>query len=115
MQVCFGHEGREAAIEALFTAVFAAAEGAAEGALIGGLATRLMASTPKGDLFIYTALDAGEPVGCIAFSRLFFAGRDRNVLVLGPVAVRTDRQRSGIGQRLISHGLAGLRHRGAPC
>jgi predicted N-acetyltransferase YhbS len=46
------------------------------------------------------------------FSRLIYTGYKRTVFVLGPVAVATDRQNQGIGQRLISHGIEVLRQEG---
>jgi GNAT superfamily N-acetyltransferase len=50
--------------------------------------------------------------GAILFSRLIYTGDTRSVFVLGPVAVATHRQNQGIGQRLISHGIAVLRQEG---
>ena len=54
----------------------------------------------------------GEVVGHVAFSSALVGG-DSGWLALGPVAVRPDRQREGIGARLIEAGLAQLRG-GAP-
>ena len=106
------YKGRAAAIADLFTATFTASESSSEGALIGDLARRLMAETPTQDLRVFTAWNGDELVGAILFSRLTYDGDNRTVFVLGPVAVATDRQRQGIGQRLISHGLEGLQQEG---
>jgi predicted N-acetyltransferase YhbS len=107
-----GFQGRERAIVDLFIATFAASEGAEEGALIGDLARNLLRRTPDDDLFVFTAEEAGEVVGAIVFSRLTYAQDERTVFLLAPVAVATDRQRTGIGRRLIAHGLAALRREG---
>jgi len=112
MEVSTEYEAHAAAIGALFTSTFTASEGADEGALIGQLASRLMAETPARDVRVFTAWDRGDLVGAILFSRLIYTGDRRTVFVLGPVAVATDRQNQGIGQRLISHGIAMLRKEG---
>lgn len=113
MRLDAGFAGREREIAALVGASFAALEGAAEGALIGDLALRLMTGTPAGDLHVFTAAEEGRLLGAIFFSRLRYDADPRSVFVLGPVAVATARQRQGIGQRLIAHGLAALRAAGA--
>lgn len=51
------------------------------------------------------AEEDGEIVGHAAFSPITIDGRSIGWFGLGPVAVRPDRQRQGIGDRLISHGL----------
>src|ERR687897_374193 len=45
----------------------------------------------------------GEVVGCVALSRAWLDARERlvDVLVLSPLAVAPDRQRQGIGGRLL--------------
>jgi putative acetyltransferase len=56
----------------------------------------------------------GRVVGHILFSRMWIetpAGRI-SAVALAPVAVRPDRQREGIGSRLIEHGLELLREHG---
>jgi len=112
MDLPAGTQGREREIVDLFRAVFTASEGAAEGALIGDIARNLLDGTPGEDLFVFTAAEDGAIVGAIIFSRLSYEGDGRDVFVLGPVAVATDRQGQGIGQRLIAHGLAALRAAG---
>ena len=105
-------QGREEDIIALFTATFTASEGTEEGALIGALARNLLIGTAEKDLFVFTAEEDDTMIGSIVFSRLTYEGDDRTVFVLGPVAVATDRQGKGIGQGLLNHGLASLRHAG---
>lgn len=93
-----------AAIENLFVSVFTKSEGEQEGALIGNLAKALMASTDRRDLYGFVAVDGGQIVGAIFFSRLTFE-QDMDVFILAPVAVRTEYQGMGIGQALIGFGL----------
>ncbi len=96
----------------LFTSTFTASEGADEGRLIGTLVRNLIATTPDKDLFVFTAWEDGALAGGIAFSRLTYPQDDREIFLLGPVAVAPDRQKQGIGQKLLTHGLNELRKRG---
>jgi predicted N-acetyltransferase YhbS len=112
MELLIGHQGREAAIIDLFAATFTASEGEEEGALIGELAQNLLSGTAAQDLFVFAAEEDGAIIGGIVFSRLTYEQEKRTVFVLAPVAVATDRQRRGIGQRLLTHGLASLRSAG---
>jgi predicted N-acetyltransferase YhbS len=100
------------AIADLFTATFTASEGAEEGALVGALTRRLIAETPTDDLRVFTAWEDDALLGGIFFTRLTYEGDPRRVFVLAPVAVATDRQGAGLGQRLIAHGLDALRQQG---
>ena len=54
------------------------------------------------------AEDGGEIVGHAAFSPVALDGKSTGWFGLGPVAVRPDRQRQGIGDALISEGLGQL-------
>lgn len=101
----------ESAIVQLFRSVFADSEGETEGELIGKLAADLFETTNERDLFNYVADADGRVVGSVFFSRLDF-GTDIEAFILAPVAVSSDRQREGIGQALINHGLAELTDRG---
>ncbi len=56
---------------------------------------------------------AGDVVGHIAFSRVLVNGTDAGWYGLGPVAVRKNRQRQGIGAALIREGVTRLRAIGA--
>ncbi len=106
------HNAEDAnAIVHLFASVFATFEGATEGALIGKLAADLFETTDDRDLFNYVAVDADCVVASIFFTRLEF-DNNRHAFILAPVAVRSDRQREGIGQALIGHGLSALKDRG---
>lgn len=112
MEFSIDHAAHADAIAALFEASFSASEGAAEGALIADLVRRLMTQTPAGDLRVFTAWQETTLLGGIFFTRLAFAGDPRRIFLLAPVAVAPDQQGRGVGQRLISHGLAGLRTEG---
>jgi putative acetyltransferase len=59
------------------------------------------------------AVHAGEIVGHIAFSRVLIDGQDLGWVALGPVSVRPDRQRAGVGAALIRDGLDNIRSLGA--
>ncbi|MCF8017684.1 MAG: N-acetyltransferase [Chromatiaceae bacterium] len=105
-------QGRDEAIIELFRATFTASEGAEEGALIGDLVHNLLASTAQQDRFVFIAEEDGAIIGGILSSRLTYEQDQRTVFVLAPVAVATDQQGKGIGQRLLNHGLAALRSAG---
>jgi putative acetyltransferase len=112
MDFCSGYVTREQAIFELFTATFSASEGAGEGQAIGDLVRNLMKTTPSKDLLVRSAYDDQVFLGCLFLSRLTFAQDDRRVFILSPVAVKTDRQKNGIGQKLIAYGLDDLRQKG---
>lgn len=112
MQFSSTYRNHAAVIGAVFESAFTASEGEKEGALVGALARRLMAETPDPDIRVFTAWDSGALTGSIIFSRLFHAGDDRAVFIMGPVAVASDRQGEGIGQGLIAHGIDALRREG---
>lgn len=96
-------------VEQLFLEVFSKAEGAAEGQLIADLVHQLIATTTPSDLLGFVTQQQDKLVAGIFFTPLRFDGSARNVMLLSPVAVRTDYQRQGIGQALIKHGIAELR------
>ncbi|NEX15815.1 MAG: GNAT family N-acetyltransferase [Halochromatium sp.] len=112
MQFSTNTQDREKAIIELFRATFTASEGAEEGALIGDLVKNLLASTAEQDRFVFIAEEKGAIIGGILFSRLTYEQDERTVFVLAPVAVATDQQGKGIGQRLLHQGLAALRSAG---
>ncbi len=68
----------------------------------------------SGDLTLgLVAERVGDVVGHIAFSPVTIDGHHDGWFGLGPISVRTDLQRQGIGKALVSAGLAALRARGA--
>ena len=54
------------------------------------------------------AVDEREIVGCVAFSPVTVASANGGWYGLGPVSVRPDRQRRGVGQSLIRAGIGQL-------
>ena len=98
-------------IERLFTDTFSDSEGESEGAIVGGLAGDLMRGTAEADLYGFVARDDAEIVGSILFSRMWFE-REINAYILAPVATRTDHQRQGVVQKLITFGLSALKEDG---
>ncbi|WP_171207341.1 MULTISPECIES: GNAT family N-acetyltransferase [unclassified Ruegeria] len=109
MEFSTGHKDHQAEIVAFFASVFSASEGPGEGALIGEFVTDLLATTPAEDVLVCTAHDEHALVGCLCWSRMRFAEDTRMVFILSPVAVHSERQREGIGQRLIGFGLDQMR------
>ncbi|WP_101065332.1 GNAT family N-acetyltransferase [Roseovarius salinarum] len=109
MRVSTDDQADAGAIVGLFEETFAASEGAEEGALIGQLAKALLETTSPDDLFVVSAWEKGSLVASLLFTRLDFAADERTVFLLGPVAVRPDRQGMGIGQALLRQGLEALR------
>ncbi len=111
MEFSTGFKGREQEILGLFDATFAKSEGEEAGALIGNLVGNLLGGSEQ-DLFIFTAIETGAIVAAVVASRLTYDHDDRTVFVLGPVAVASEYQRQGIGQRLLTHCLTELRNAG---
>lgn len=98
-------------IEELFVSTFTDSEGQSEGETVGGLAGELIRSTVGTDLCGFVARDDEDLVGSIIFSRMWFE-REIDAFILAPVATRTDYQRQGVGQKLISFGLNVLKEDG---
>lgn len=94
-------------IQSLFTKVFTDSEGQTEGLLIGNLASELITETDEQDLYGFVAVDNGKIIACIFFSRLTFES-SICAFILSPVAVHTDYQGKGIGQKLINYGIKRL-------
>lgn len=68
----------------------------------------------SGDLTLSLVADEdGEIVGHVAFSPVTIDGVHAGWFGLGPISVRADRQRQGIGRALIARGLELLRERDA--
>lgn len=59
------------------------------------------------------AEEDGRIVGHVAFSPVTVDGAQDGWYGLGPISVRPERQRQGIGRRLVAEGLELLRRRGA--
>lgn len=77
-------------------------------------ADALRALRAAGDLTVSLVVeDNGEVIGHVAFSPVTIDGVHDQWFGLGPVAVRPEKQRQGIGRALISQGLDILRKAGA--
>ncbi|WP_286222185.1 GNAT family N-acetyltransferase [Marinobacter apostichopi] len=91
-------------VQQLFTRTFAESDRPAEGELVGQLAQRLMDETDAENASGFVASEHQEIVGCIFFTPLKFDSSIKAAL-LSPVAVRTEHQGQGVGQRLIRFGM----------
>jgi len=101
-------ESRSQEVIELFKSVFSASEGEAEGQVIAAFVANLIATTKPQDLIGCIAEESAIIVGCIFFSR-FTLPNGQAAFILSPVAVSTDVQGTGIGQKLIKYGLDHLR------
>lgn len=95
-------------VKELFTSVFSNSEGKAEGKLIGELAFELQETTDPRNIFGYVAKEGQKIIGCIFFTRLKFEV-EVNAFILSPVAVATQYQNQGVGQKLIAFGINQLK------
>ncbi len=88
----------------LFSSVFSASEGQSEGEVIGHLVSDLISSADGAEVLGFVAFQREEIVGCIFFSR-FTVPADTAAFLLSPVAIATEQQGMGLGQKLIRYGL----------
>lgn len=98
-------------IKQLFTQVFTNAEGQSEGLLAGNLAYDLMIGTNAQDHYGFIAVEHGQIIGSIFFTRLTFAC-EVSAFLLSPVAIDTSYQGKGIGRKLINFGIRQLKEIG---
>lgn len=94
-------------IEQLFTKTFSDSEGQEEGKRIGQLTRELLNNTNANDLYCFVATEDEKTIGSIIFTRMTFEG-GINAFIMAPVAVHTEFQGKGIGQKLIKFGLNSL-------
>lgn len=102
------NESKSLEVIDLFNRVFSASEGEAEGQVIADFVTSLIATTAPQDLIGCIAKDNEIILGCVFFSRLKVPN-GQVAFILSPVAVSTDIQKTGIGQKLIKYGLDHLK------
>ena len=100
----------------LFTQTFIDSEGENEGKAVGKLANDLLTTTDPTELLCFVAEDDSNEsnstiVGAIIFTPLSFDDETKAYL-LSPVAVSTQVQKRGIGQKLIKSGLQTLKEQG---
>jgi predicted N-acetyltransferase YhbS len=98
------NESRSTEVVELFKRVFSASEGEAEGRVIADFVAALVATTKPRDLLGCIAVENETIVAAIFFSRFTVPGNQR-AFILSPVAVSTEEQGKGIGQKLIGYGL----------
>lgn len=91
-------------IQQLFYDVFSASEGPEQGLSVSTLAHDLMTTTDPADFCGYTAVAEGVIIGAIFFSKLTFDNQV-NALILSPVAIHTQYQSKGVGEKLIKFGI----------
>lgn len=96
----------------LFYDTFKSSENEVEARAVSALVGRYLENYPREDLLGYVALEDAAIVGCVFFSELDFPESDKKVFILSPMAVKTEVQGRGIGQRLISYAHNELRKRG---
>ena len=98
-------------ITQLFAKVFSDSEGQSEGLIIGTLAHDLLTGTDENDFYCFVASEGEQIIGSIIFSRLTFENAV-SAFLLSPVAIDTNHQGKGIGQKLINFGLNVLKENG---
>ena len=104
-------KSEEPEITQLFDKVFSESEGTSEGTLVSSLVIDLIDTTNEQDIFGFVARDDKRIIGSIFFSRLSFSNLVQ-AFILSPVAVDTNYQGQGIGQRLINFGIEQLKDNG---
>lgn len=95
----------------LFNDVFTDAEGAGEGKTVADLVQALLSTTDNQELYGFIAEENDRIVGAILFSRFTLPSK-RSAFILSPVAISTDLQGRGIGQKLIHYGIEALSAQG---
>lgn len=108
MKFSLFNESKSPEVIDLFKRVFSASEGEAESQVIADFVAKLITTTAPQDLIGCIADESEIVVGCIFFSRLTVPS-GQVAFILSPVAVSTDIQRTGIGQKLIKYGLDHLK------
>ena len=98
-------------IEQLFIKTFSDSEGQSEGEAIGSLVRDFLDNTDANDLYCFVATENEQIIGSIFFSRMTFES-GIYAFILAPVAIHTDHQGKGVGQKLINFGLNALKERG---
>ena len=108
MKFSLFNESKSEEVIDLFKRVFSTSEGEAEGQVVADFVENLTATTAPQDLIGCIAEENEIVVGCIFFSRLTVPS-GQIAFILSPVAVSTDAQSIGIGQKLIKYGLDHLK------
>lgn len=104
MQLSIYNPSTKDEIKQLFVTAFSDSAGVSEGGIVGNLAYDLMTNTDPHNHYGFVATENEKIIGSIFFTRLRFPNNE-NALLLSPVAISTDFQGKGIGQKLINFGL----------
>ncbi|MCP9487347.1 MAG: N-acetyltransferase [Gaiellaceae bacterium MAG52_C11] len=95
-------------------AVFAVIEAAFGDRSVAEFAEQIRASADHVPELAFVAEEEDEIVGHTMLSYVAVEGLDRKLLVLTPMSVRPDRQRTGIGRALVQASLSNADSRGEP-
>lgn len=106
------YKGKAEEVIAKFAETFTVSEGPEAGRLIKELVADMLASLSDEDMNVHSAVEGGNIVGSIVFTRMVYDQEVRRVFILAPVAIATSQQGKGLGQRLIGNGLQALRENG---
>ena len=98
-------------INHLFIKTFSDSEGKPEGLIIGELTNNFMINTNVNSFYCFVATDNDEIIGGVFFSSITFES-DIKACILSPMAVLTEHQGKGIGQKLINFALNILKENG---
>lgn len=104
MKICKFNSLLSKEVIEFFINVFSASKSEDEGRIIGVLVSNMIETTEAQDLIGFVASSRDTVIGCIFFSR-FVVPNNQVAFMLSPVAVATNEQGKGIGQKLINHGL----------
>ncbi len=96
------------AIKQLFIKTFSDAEGQSEGLTVGTIAYDLLTGTDSHDFYCFVATENEQIIGSVIFSKLTFEN-EVSAFLLSPVAIHTNGQGKGTGQKLITFGLNTLK------
>ena len=81
---------------------------------VAEFAARIRASAGYVPELAFVAKEDGEVVGHTMLSEIVLVGHERPLLILTPMAVRPDRQRTGVGSALVRAALETADARGEP-
>ncbi|WP_244291712.1 MULTISPECIES: GNAT family N-acetyltransferase [Vibrio] len=105
------HPSEIGTIKQLYTTTFTNSESAEEGNSVGQLSYDLLTTTSPNDFYCFVAESNQTIIGAVIFSKLS-AEHANNAYLLSPMAVCTQNQKQGVGQKLINFGLNELKAKG---
>ena len=98
-------------INKLFIKTFSDSEGKSEGLVVGELTNNFMTTTDTNDFYCFVATENDEIIGAVFFSKLTFENNTK-AYILSPMAILTEHQVKGIGQKLINFAINILKGNG---